>query len=62
MKEKHSWLLWDQDSKMVHLSGSQPHMFAQMSPCVSGTTPPLPHPKSQQQLHILFKSSAMGHP
>lgn len=32
-----------------------------MSPCVSSATPTDP-PKYKQQLHILFKSRAMGHP
>lgn len=35
----------------------------QMSPCVSSTTPTDPPQKNpQQQLHILFKSRATGHP
>lgn len=34
------------------------HTFMQMSPCVSSTSPTDP----QQQLHILFKSRATGHP
>ncbi len=36
-------------------------MFTQMSPCVSGATPTDP-PKNKQQLHMLFKSRATGHP
>ena len=58
---KHPWLLGGafQDGSPIRAKRSTCSM--QMSPCVRRATPTNP-PKNKQQLHILFKSRAAGHP